>query len=514
MKKRLLYFIAAVLTAGVAHGWESDVSINTQITPTGLTYFENEVKTNKDGITYVFMLCGGKPVSMRLQIVDRNGERLLSRSGEVISNEPNNSWFGFNQYMELDKNGDVFIGVEDYRDNQTEQLFTYHIYKYNAAGTKVMDAVTLNGGTGYKLASGLSMCATDDGGLVCAFNGTDEPSNSDYLMVEKISGEGKSLWKKELKKNKSMSMTYPFLTDIGNNRVMVLIVQDGKIQANIIEADGSLAWQEYKTVYSGGLASPKVWEVLRVEELPGYKTMLSLVDGGLQSRLVVINSDGTLGLDGSDKGVLINDNTIYVSDMPTATYNSADGTFTCFYKMFDREYPVNQLLVQKINSDGSKAWAAPAEVTPLNEEFQYGYYVMRGTGDGRNAVFYMTLDRSNYNDVKAYMQIIESDGSIPAAPVPFATSMANKQTLRVSELVNGQFIAAWDEKRNENQMSLFMQNIIPEGTGTAIDNIESNMDNAGDTKEYFSPDGMKLGAPRKGLNIVRTTGGKTVKVLK
>lgn len=512
MKRRLLYFIAAVLTAGTAHGWESDVSKNTQITPTGLSYFENEVKTNKDGISYVFMLCPGDPVSMRLQIVDGNGERLLPRAGEVISHEPNNSWFGLNQYMELDSKGDVFIGVEDYRKHTAEKLFTYHIYKYTAAGTKTMDAVTLNDGTGYKLASGLSMCATDDGGLVCAFNGTDDKEDADYLVAEKISGEGKSLWKKVLKKNKGMSSAYPFLTDAGNNRVMVLIVQDGEIQANVIEADGSLAWQEYKTVFSGGLASPKVWEVLRVEELPGHKTMLSLVDGGFQGRLVVIDSDGTIGLDGSDKGVLINDNTMYASDMPSATYNSADGTYTCLYKMFDRQYPVNQLLAHKINSDGSKAWATPAEVTPLNEEFQYGYYTMRGTGDGRNAVFHMALNRNNYNDVKGYMQIIESDGSIPAAPIAFATSTANKQTLRVSELTGGQFITAWDEKRN-GQMSLFMQNIKPEGS-TAIGNIESNTDNAGGTKEYFSPDGMRLGAPRKGLNIVRTTGGKTVKVIK
>lgn len=115
--------------------------------------------------------------------------------------------------MELDSKGDVFVGVEDYRKHPAEKLFTYHIYKYTAAGTKTMDAVTLN-------------------------DGTDDKEDADYLVAEKISGEGKSLWKKVLKKNKGMSSTYPFLNDIGNNRVMMLIVQNGTIKANIIEADG------------------------------------------------------------------------------------------------------------------------------------------------------------------------------------------------------------------------------------------------------------------------------------
>lgn len=514
MKKFLFYLIAVTMMNNMAYGWEDDVSKNTQITPTGLTYIENDVKTNKNGMTYVFMLCGGEEISMRLQIIDPNGEKLLSRGGQIISEEPNRSWFGLNQYMELDKDGNVFIGVQDYRNHVEEEKLTYTIYKYDQAGNKLMDGITLNDGIGHALETGLSMCATDDGGCVCAYQYTDEEQKADFIIIEKINSEGKSMWKKILYQSENFTYPYPFLTDAGNGRVLVLITTDtGEIKAQIIKYDGTLEKESFETVYTEGFASPKIWEAMHVEELPGNKTLVTTVDGRYLGRMLVINGDGSIGLDGSNTGVQVSDD-YYASGTPAIAYNEQDDTYTCTYKMFDIGYSAYQSMwLQKFSGkDGKAMWDEPKELIAFQTDYQYGYYVMRYAGDGRSALFYMKMDNNNYNDVKAYMQVIESDGSIQSDPVPFTTAASSKQNLRVSELTDGQFVAAWDDKRN-SQMSLFMQNIKFDGT-TGISCPETITAGKDVKTEYFSSDGRKLNSLQKGLNIIKTTDGNTVKTVK
>lgn len=513
MKKFLLYLIVATMMNNMAYGWEDDVSKNTQITPTGLTYIENDIKTNKNGMTYVFMLCGGAEISMRLQIVNPEGERLLSRGGDIISQEPNKSWFGLNQYIELDKDGNAFIGVQDYRNNVKEEKLTYTIYKYDQSGNKLLDGVTLNDGIGHALETGLSMCATDDG-CICAYQYTDEEQGSDFIIVEKISNEGKSLWKKILYQSENFTSPYPFVTDAGNGRVLLLITTgNGKIIAQVIKSDGTLEKEDFETVYTEGFASSKIWEAMQVEELPGNKTLVTIVDGRYHGRMLVINGDGSIGLDGSNKGAQLNDG-YFASGTPAVTYNEQDDTYTCVFKMFDTDHSTHQSLWlgKYSGKDGNIIRNELKELVAFQTDYQYGYYVLRNAGDGRSALFYMKMDNSNYNDVKAYMQVIESDGSILSDPVPFTTAASSKQTLRVSELTDGQFVAAWDDKRN-SQMSLFMQNIKFDGT-TGISCPETTTAGKDVKTEYFSSDGRKLNSLQKGLNIIRTTDGNTMKTVK
>lgn len=305
-----------------------------------------------------------------------------------------------------------------------------------------------------------------------------------------------------------------FLTDAGNGRVLVLITTEiGEIKAQIIKPDGTLEKEDFETVYTEGFASSKIWEAMQVEELPGNKTLVTIVDGRYHGRMLVINGDGSIGLDGSNTGVQVSGD-YYASGTPAIAYNEQDDTYTCAFKMFDIDYSAYQSMwLQKYSGkDGNAIWDEPKELVAFQTDYQYGYYVMRNAGDGRSALFYMKMDNSNYNDVKAYMQVIESDGSILSDPVPFTTAASSKQTLRVSELTDGQFVAAWDDKRN-SQMSLFMQNIKFDGT-TGISCPETITAGKDVKTEYFSSDGRKLNSLQKGLNIIKTTDGNTVKTVK
>lgn len=503
MKKRLLYlFFAATLTFGAAYGWEENVSKNTQVTPTGLDYLETDIRTNAKGETFVFILGAGSPTSMRLQIIDAEGNKVLTRGGQLISNEPNNSWFGYNQYLELDKAGNAFVGVQDYRAHPQEQLFTYSIYKYSDLGEQLIGGSLLNDGEGGKLLSGLSMCATDDGGVVCAYNRTSEVDNKDYLQAEKLDSTGKSMWRKTLLSTHAVSGALPFLAEASDGNIKVFIATGGKIKENLINAEGSLLWNDFKTIYTSGMASPRLWEIMDVHRIKGEKTVFSIVDGEKQGRILVINGDGSIGLDGSDKGITLNDNTYYVSDMPAVAYNEGNNTYTCVYKIMDRKnIAYSSLLAQRINADGTPAWSEPKEVMPFDENAWYGKCILQDGEKGRNALFYLQMNTQNYNDVKAYMIILDNQGTLEKEPQAFATSETSKLNLRVSELTGKHFIAAWDEESN-GQTSLFMRSIqLP--ANSDINNVEIDREEYPVNTEYYSLDGKRLSGPQKGLNIVK-----------
>ena len=71
--KRLFLFIGVVISClqGWAN-WNTDLSENTQITPTGLSYYDKALKTNKNGYTYAAFVCPAEnSMATRLQIIDK-----------------------------------------------------------------------------------------------------------------------------------------------------------------------------------------------------------------------------------------------------------------------------------------------------------------------------------------------------------------------------------------------------------------------------------------------------------
>lgn len=74
--------------------WNFDSSNNVLVTPTGLSYYDKELTTNKNGYTYVLLACPSPEcgIAYRLQIMDKDGNKKLGRGGKVISSEKNRTW--------------------------------------------------------------------------------------------------------------------------------------------------------------------------------------------------------------------------------------------------------------------------------------------------------------------------------------------------------------------------------------------------------------------------------------
>lgn len=520
--RKVLLLIISFISCLCIHA-DSDVKTmkSIQITPSDLQYYDKDMIRNSDGLTYILFTCpsGENGVCYRLQILDADGNRTLGRGGKVISAEKNRAWTTWNQYLQTDQDGNAFVAVQDMRlDNDTtlDSLY-YTVYKYAPTGELQWQGTTLNGGVGAPISAGLAMINTEDNGLLCAYRFSDKGLVNDYAHLEKLDKDGNCIWKKDAFQTERDANTHPyaFLVKTGENEVMTLWTVNGNILANIINTQtGEFLFDNPKTIYTGGFASSKIMEVLEVQPGPDDGVLISVIDGNMQGRLVYVDSDLIIGLDGKTAGVLLDHsgNTDYVSNCPTVTYCPEDNTFACLYKSFNYyDKRIQGVYYQKLEMDGEAVWPNGGKAfVPVQEANQYGYFKIRDLRNGSTALFYLKYDNSTYQ-VNGEWTVFDKDGNA-SNPVEFASKGNSKVELWVSEKLDGdKFVTAWDQK-NTAAYTLFTENVTIDPT-LSIDQV-SHHDASSDEVSIYSVDGVQHHQMQKGINIIRQRDGKAVKVIK
>ena len=513
MKRALLLIGLIISVLNCRADWSTDMTENSQITPSDIIYYEKDIDVNVNGRTYILLVVpsGQNGNVYRLQILDKDGNRTLGRGGKVISAEKNRTWTTWNQYVQTDNEGNAFIGVQDKRCD--DENIVYTIYKYSETGEALWKGTTLDEGNSYPISAGLSMALTDDGGVLCAYCFTDTEKNQDFVHIEKLDKEGISCWKKNAVQTARNSNPYPFVINAGDGKATFLWVANGGIEANTVDTQtGELLYESPKKVYTNGFASSKVMEVLEVKDGPDKGSIISVIDGNKQGRLVYVKKDLSLGLDAKTSGVLLDktENTNFASTCPAVAYSADDNTFSCLYKSFDYDNIANQAIYfQKIGMDGNEKWENGGKVfVPLQTDVQYSYFKLRSLDNGAAAAFYLTYDNGTH-EVDGEMTTFDKDGNVGDTKV-FANKGNNKVELWVSEKQDSnKFITAWDEKSSSNY-SLFMKCVDAAPTSD-IKSISTEFRNSA-RQTFYSLDGIKHNCMQKGINIVRMDDGKAIKV--
>ena len=513
--KRIVLIIAwgAFYLSGRAVG-EIDPSNNVQVTPTGLSYYDKEFTTNKDGYTYVLLACPSSEcgIAYRLQIMDKDGNKKLGRGGKVISSEKNRTWTTWNQCLQKGNDGNVFVAIQDTRYDAGNVNYT--ILKFSEDGESLWTGTALNDGIGHPIEAGLSMLNTTDGGLLCAYSFTDTEAAKDCLHLEKLNKDGTIAWKKEIFQTTMSANPFPFVEKANDDRALVLWVDKGNINANIIDSNtGDLLYNESKVVYTNGFASPKVMEVVEVMPGPDNGVLISVVDCNQQGRLVYVKSDLSIGLDGDTKGVLLDQSggENLSSTNPAVAYDAFDNTFSCFYKSFDQHNKYSQTVYyQKLDMNGEAKWEGGKTLMPLQKDDQYSFFKIRNIGNGASALLYLKYNNAT-NTVKGLSATVDNDGNM-SEPNVFAATDKIKTGLWVSEnLGDNKFIAAWDEKLSDGY-TLFMQGV--DFSSTSGIKVPSACAKPVASEAYYSIDGTKRNGIEKGINILRRADGSIVKIAK
>ena len=481
--------------------WSNDFSKNTQITPTGLSYYDSDVRTISDGTTYVmFVLGGGNTLQFRLQIVGKDGKRKLARGGQTYSHEANKTWVGYNQWLATDVDDNAILGVQDFRCHPDSMLNTYAIYKYDKDGNEIWGNKVLEDSVGHGMEAGLSIACLEDGTYLFAWEYTGE--DNDVVHAERLDANGNTLWSKDLVETSRGSFPYPFVIDMGNGQAMLLYLYDsGSINSRIIDYDGNTISKSDQTVYSNGFASPKPLEVLHVKKGPDRGAIITCCSSDNQAVTVYVNSDGRPAF--GSTGELQLNNTDAASQEPSVVYNDENGNFSAAYSIVNMDdYSIQGLNMVNFDKDGEFLDEVPNAIEDYAGGYKYSFYSLQNYKDGGVALFYQKYDETTGN-VGAYMALFDKDGNRIGQPVAFSTSETSKTNLRSSQLIdNSYYLTSWDEKRN-GTTSIFMQK-VDVSLATGIDRINKDSQNNVVDKFIYSVDGRRVGAPQNGIYLIKT----------
>ena len=490
--KRLLFTLVIVMSFISAFAqWSSDAGQNNRITVSDQENYSYETKTNKDGITYVCFLTPTKNENSyvyRLQILDKNGNKLLPDSGKIISKEQNISYTMVNQYLMTDNDGNAIISVCDCRNSPSDaENLTYTIYKISPAGEILWDGkgVNLDKGDSHSFEAEMTMATLDDGSYEFAY----ECDNGDLaqIVINRLSKDGAFLWDKPITLiDKDKTFEYPHLIYTGNNQT-VLVYSAGtneNLMARKINADGSSAWASDTKIYRGGFPPVPLQVIMKATAGPDGGVLVSWYDdrdftGSYSNYISYIKSDGSYGFSTGIEGTKLSNVSNYSCMSPYVIYDDKTKNIYAIWNQMDQTSQENQgIYMQKLSLEGELLWGKEGKaVIPIQNALNYGYASIQKADNDNVAVFYMAS--SGYGHVQSYLQEYDKDGNTLSNPVPFSTTDSEKSNLATCSLQdNNHWLVSWKEIRDGASVAgIFMQWLNTDGTfgiPTSINNIEED----------------------------------------
>ena len=503
--------------------WSEDPAQNNRISPLNVGFYDPVMLTNAEGTTYFFFIVpsqqnGQDAFLYRMQIYSPEGNRVYGAAGKVIAGERNITWTKFNDYIVLDNDGNCIVSCFDLRDSDADAYdFNYYIYKVNPKGEIVWGPVALNDGVCDVNLTGLTMCATDDGGTAFAYTATGAQANQRVTHLERIDRDGHLLWSHPVTIEPGRTTTRPLLVNNGQDEVMLLYQDDtDQYVARVFDSAGSDVWDESVVVYSGGFSSDKIYPSLNAQHGPNGGVVFSVMDGGWDGRFIYMTREGEYAFSTANYGTRVAgvDNQ---SAVPSIYYDAEEKAFYAAFTNYAyygyQGYGVN---VQKFSLSGQRLWGDEGiSIVPTQTGQQIANVTLR-SGKGRVAVFYQYMGSTALNDpVDTDIAIVDNEGRVVLEPTNVSTSAYVKNDLQVSPLIGGNhYIVSWTEKRQGSTSAcIYAQYVNIDGTTTnGIQMVGTT--GTGAHEAVYSLSGVARRQPTKGLNIVRRDGRTTKFVAK
>lgn len=477
--KRLIITLVIVLSFISAFAqWSNDAGQNNQITVSGQENYGYQAKTNKDGITYICFLTPTKNESSyvyRMQILDKNGNKLLPDSGKIISNERNISWTMVNQYIMTDNDGNAIIAVCDCRNSPDDSEFlTYTIYKVSPTGEILWNGkgVNLDKGNCHSFEAVMCMAALDDGSYEFAY----ECDNGDLaqIVINRLSKDGDFLWEKPIILiDKEKTYEYPRLISTGNNQTILVytVGTNENLMARKINADGSSAWASDTKIYRGGFPPIPLQVNMKAIEGPDGGVLVSWFDdreytGSYSNYVSYIKSDGSYGFSTGIEGTKLSNVGDYSCMSPSVIFdNKTNNIYAVWREINQTTQDYEGIYMQKLSYEGELLWGKDGKaVIPIQNALSYGYESIQKADNDNIAVFYM-ISRG-YGHVKSYIQKFDQDGNSLSDPVSFSTTDTEKSNLTTYSLQdNNHWLVSWKDIRDDSNVAgVYMQWLNVDGT--------------------------------------------------
>ena len=542
MRKTLLTLAAAAICClGAKAQYTADPSANTDVTGLVRSY-GNEAVVNADGTLLSLTKLpstddeGNTHLSLNIQLLDKDGNRVLPAGGKELDNPRAKSYTVVNQNILADADGNFIVASHDGRNAAPgSDEMGYTAYKVDGKGN-VFWQKDLAGGSVFGSAAMMSITQTTDGGYVFAYMILGEATGTpNYIRIEKLTADGEEAWPEAvLMQDAKTSYGYPYLVDAGDNQFLLIYARGtGKyIEAQLYDFDGTPLWEKATEIYNGGFGDMPLHTQFYVMKAPegAFVTWSDdrSYEGSYSNYAAYVKRDGTLGLNGTAGGLKISYADEYSRQVPRLYYCEADQSLYAIYRQYSQRYQdYCGIYMQRISPEGELLWGREGKaVVAMQQELSVGYATVQGAGGTDIATFWQTNTPGYGGDTKTYALRSDADGnSLWAAPTEVCTVVSEKNNLLSSQLIDGKYwILTWRDYRGAPDLftdALYAQRVNADGTLGLTTGISSaKADRQEGPACAYSLDGRLaatteagLGSLPKGIYIVKDKAtGSTRKV--
>jgi hypothetical protein len=419
MKKNKLLLSIALLLGSMSASAQWEPEGNLTFTPDKVDPFF-EVQTGKDGLTYLSFLklvdedpetignryADDSDFDYYLQIIDKDGNKLFSNSGKLISHEPTRSMtMGNGQTTLVDSDGNLIYIVVDERNWNAFGAYQSHFaYKLSPTGEFLWETpVDLERGDAYYLSLNIRVIEVEDGYLFARENYVGE--NNSHLRIDKVSKAGELVWDEPL----IVAAGCPFLVPSEGSDFILIYTAGGSLQAQRYTSDKTAVWETPRTLFTGSLGTvgAPAYTAIRVfpdENGGAFVGWHRQKDGLEQSYVSHLLPDGGEGFipSGDEQGLRVSQNPNMRAFAPYVFYDSTSENLYAAFEEHNSTQSYRSIVLQKISKEG--------EVLPTGESESTTSLVIEGAnqinftsasihfaGRGRIALFY----QRQYTNFKA-----------------------------------------------------------------------------------------------------------------
>ena len=478
----------------------------------GTSIYDNKTVVGKDGTTYFLGYCPNLKEAedeydtdnvvyeYRLQAIDKNGVRKFGDLGLLISDYPNRSYCVVNDYLYLDKEGNIIVVVFDARAHEYEDLMGAYAYKISPEGEMLWgeDGVLL--GNGRDLVAAMRMVELTDGSIVFAWM----RSHGQLLAIDlqRITAKGEPQWEPtEVGLNdETVTYQYPYLVDAGMNQFILVYAKGGAqdLYARKMDFDGTSVWSEDTRIYRGGWGSIPLWTILDVKPSGDGGVILGWNDDRSMTNIETaymsyVTKDGEIGFSGaSDNGdVKLNYSEFRNFNCKVMADPAGDG-FLAFWRETSEGQSWQRMVMQKVSKEGELLYGDEGVMIADFEETNFGYNSIQPGNEGEAALFYMRQN-AGYGDVDVLYITFKTETGEFLMEEPHRLIAGTQERSSMTSHVcqeEGFWILKWkedykDENNNTQEKHLLYRLDYRVNDTTSVENMITISDNFYHSNEQF-----------------------------
>jgi hypothetical protein len=468
MKKILFVFLLLWFAVSVKAQWTGNTMLNTMVRDSiGTEEATPMSATCSDGSTYIsfFEMYEGN-YQLRMQLLDRFGNKLWAPDGLVVSSFPQSSAL-YLYDLKVDKTNNAIVAFQDMRTAGTLHVMVYKIdllgnLLWGNNGIQLIDPLSAGG-----MAPNIGITGMNN--VIVAW--TADNGSAKWLAYQKITAAGSTAWTNV---HRIIDSTYlkrysrPTMVDIGTDDIMMLYCEESgtgfpptsKMFAQHIGSNGSGIWTTPVAVSTKTIPFfffPKAMS----DGDGGFYVAFNagMASNPAQTDVYVqhVSSTGTIwNVTGNVACALPSTQHFTAS----SRYDAVNSAFWVLIQVTDPGQGQSGVYVQKVDAAGN----LPLGVNAVQLiGVSANYYLPRDfsiTSDGVISIYSIgsnSLAQTLAARKNSFAGVLSWGGN----PVTICSNVAGKDDLSTGLFLYDQIVIVWSDNRNDN--GIYAQNILNDG---------------------------------------------------